>query len=61
MIFFQCYCILGRESAIPSEILISIEEAQLAEFTKAAIQAQIERLRMFTEVIKSDIIVALVI
>ena len=43
--------ILGKESGIPSEILITIEEEQLAEFTKAVIQAQIERLRMFTEVI----------
>ena len=40
----------GSESSIPSEILISIEEDQLAEFTKASIQSQIERLRMFTEV-----------
>ena len=42
--------ILGLESSIPAEILINIEESQLAEFTKASIQSQVERLRMFTEV-----------
>ena len=41
---------LGTQSLIPSEISIIIQEEQLAEFTRATIQAQVERLRMFTEV-----------
>ena len=41
---------LGAQSLIPSEISIIIQEEQLAEFTRATIQAQVERLRMFTEV-----------
>ena len=41
---------LGSQSLIPSEISIIIQEEQLAEFTRATIQAQVERLRMFTEV-----------
>ena len=44
---------LGTQSLIPSEISIIIQEEQLAEFTRATIQAQVERLRMFTEVSQS--------
>ena len=45
-----CLLNLGTQSLIPSEISIIIQEEQLAEFTRATIQAQVERLRMFTEV-----------